>query len=91
MLGLCSGGPLVGFLGGPPYLLRVDVAGEARHDPPVRAAQDDDARVAYEVEAVAGGQLRVGSFTRLDGYRGARVTTPTRTPPRTRTSRQLGE
>jgi len=34
------------FFGGPPYLLWIDVVGEAGHHRPVFTAQDDEARIA---------------------------------------------
>ena len=46
------------FFGGPPYLLRIDVLGEAGRHRPVRAAQDDHARIAQQVQRVARGQAR---------------------------------
>ena len=64
---LCVGGSLVVFLSSPPYLLRVDVVGEARHDPPVGPTQDDDARIFHEVETVAGWQPRVFLVVAHDG------------------------
>jgi hypothetical protein len=36
-------------------------------DPPVGRAQDDDARIAYEVETVAGWQLRTFLVVAHDG------------------------
>src|SRR5215212_12199920 len=41
----------------PPYLLRIDVLGEAGRHRPVRAAQDDHARIAQQVQRVARGQV----------------------------------
>jgi hypothetical protein len=44
-------------LGGAPYLLGVDVSGEAGHYPLARSAEHDDARIARQVERVAGCQI----------------------------------
>jgi hypothetical protein len=64
---LCVGGPFIVFLSSPPYLLRVHVVSEARHDDPVGPTQDDDAWIAYEVETVAGWQLRCFLVVAHDG------------------------
>ncbi len=40
---------LVIFLGGLPYLLRIDVVGEAGHHRPVFTAQHDHARITNQV------------------------------------------
>jgi hypothetical protein len=45
------------FLGGTPYLLGVDVSGEAGHYPLARSAEHDHARIARQVEGVAGWQI----------------------------------
>ena len=42
---------------GLPYLLRINVASEASHNRSVETTQDDDARIAYQVETVARWQL----------------------------------
>jgi hypothetical protein len=42
---------------GLPYLLRINVASEASHNRSVGATQDDDSRIAYQVETVARWQL----------------------------------
>jgi hypothetical protein len=41
------------FCGGPPYLLRIDVVGEAGHHRPVFMDQGDHARIAHQIEPVA--------------------------------------
>jgi hypothetical protein len=47
------GDPPVVFFCSPPYILRIDVLGEAGRHRPVCAAQDDHARIAHEVQRVA--------------------------------------
>ncbi len=42
------------FFGGPPYLLGVDLPSKAGYHRPIPSAEHDDARVAYQVEGVAG-------------------------------------
>jgi hypothetical protein len=51
-------GPSVVFFCRPPYLLRIDVLGEAGRHRPVRAAQHDYPRIAHEVQRVGRGQAR---------------------------------
>jgi hypothetical protein len=51
------------FLGGSPYLIRIDIAGEAGYDRTVRVTQDDDARVSEQIQGVAGGQPRRSIIT----------------------------
>ena len=46
------------FFGGSTYLLRVAVVSEASYHRPLGAPQDDEAGLAYQVEAVAGWQPR---------------------------------
>jgi hypothetical protein len=52
------GGRPVVFFCSPPYLLRIDVLGEAGRHRPVRAAQHDHARIAQQVERVTRWQAR---------------------------------
>jgi len=41
------------FFGCSPYLLWIGKVGEASHDRPVGTSQNDDVRIAYQIEAVA--------------------------------------
>ena len=41
------------FFGCSPYLVWIGKMGEASHDRPVGTSQNDDVRIAYQIEAVA--------------------------------------
>ena len=52
-----SSTPLLAVLfGGSPYLISINIAGEAGYERTLRVTQDDDARVTGQIEAVSGGQ-----------------------------------
>jgi hypothetical protein len=46
------------LFGGSPYLIRMNIAGEAGYERTLRVTQDDDARVTDQIQSVAGGQAR---------------------------------
>jgi hypothetical protein len=48
---------------GSPYLIRINIAGEAGYDRTVRVTQDEDARVTDYIQGVAWGQPRGSILT----------------------------
>src|SRR5215213_5831252 len=70
----------------PPYLLRIDLLGEAGRHRPVRAAQDDHARISQQVQRVArwqaGGRVVLVHQQELAGRGGCTPIGPWRSRPR---------